>query len=71
MTVDKGLTESNNSAIYQIFNPGLNDGIVEYTNSDGSRFVGFKEFALKIILLSSNPVKVPRLNDVRAIALQI
>lgn len=46
-------------------------GIVEYTNAAGSRMVGYKTFAIKLVLLSSNPVSVPRLNDVRAIALQV
>jgi hypothetical protein len=47
------------------------NGIVEYTNVAGSRFVTFKRYSIKIVLLSSNPVRVPRLNDVRGIALQV
>jgi hypothetical protein len=46
-------------------------GIVEYVNNAGSRFVSFKIYSIKIVLLSSNPVRVPRLNDARGIALQI
>jgi hypothetical protein len=46
-------------------------GVVEYTNSDGARFVGFKTYSVKIVLLSSNKVRVPRLNDVRGLALQV
>lgn len=71
LTVDNGLQASNSASLYYVFNDGGNDGIVEYKNTTGSRFVGYKEFAVKIVLLSSNPVKVPKLNDVRAIALQI
>lgn len=71
MTVDKGLEQTNTAGIYYVFNQGGGDGIVEYQNSSDSRFVGYKEFAIKIILLSSNPINIPRLNDVRAIALQV
>ena len=71
MTLDTGFTQSNSISTYYIFNSGVGDGIVEYENSDSSRFVGFKEFAIKIVLLSSNPIRVPMLEDVRAIALQI
>lgn len=47
-------------------------GIVQYTNNNGEVFFdGFKEYAIKIVLLSENAAVVPRLNDVRAIALQI
>lgn len=71
LTVDKGLEQTNSAAVYYIYPDSPNDGIVEYTNSDDSRFVGYKEFAIKIVLLSSNPVRVPKLQDVRAIALQV
>lgn len=71
LTVDNGLQAANNAALYYVFSNAGNDGIVEYYNSANSRFVGYKEMALKIVLTSSNPVKVPRLNDVRAICLQV
>ena len=48
-----------------------NDGIVEYENTAGSRFIGYKEVALKIVLLSSNAVKVPKVDDIRALCLQV
>jgi len=48
-----------------------NSDILTYSNPTGSKFVGFKIFALKIVLLSSNAVRIPLLNDVRAVALQI
>jgi hypothetical protein len=53
------------------FKNAANQNIVEYSTVSGSRFVGFKTFSIKIVLLSSNPVLVPRLNDLRAIALQV
>jgi hypothetical protein len=71
LTVDKGLEQTNTAAVYYIYPDSPDDGIVEYTNSEGSRFVGFKEFAIKIVLLSNNAVRVPKLQDVRAIALQM
>ena len=71
MTVDKALPSVNNASLYYTYISSGNDGIVEYQNSAGSRFNGYKNFAIKIVLLSSNAVKVPRLQDVRAIALQI
>jgi hypothetical protein len=71
MTIDKGLEQTNTAGVYYVFNQGGGDGVVEYYNSSDSRFIGYKEFAIKIVLLSSNPVNVPRLNDVRAMALQV
>lgn len=47
------------------------DGIVTYTSSDGSVYYGYKTFCIKIVMLSSNPARVPLCNDVRAIALQV
>lgn len=71
MTVDNGLQATNSAAIHYVFASAGNDGIVEYYNSANSRFIGYKEVALKIVLTSTNPVKVPRLDDVRGICLQI
>ena len=62
MIVDNGLESTNTAAVYYVFASGGGDGIVEYENSDGSRFVGYKEVSLKIVLLSSNPVRVYRYN---------
>ena len=50
-------------------NPQL--GAVQYTNSQGIKFTGFKTFAIKIGLLSDNSAIVPRVADLRTIALQI
>lgn len=47
-----------------------NSDVIEYSNASGSRFIGFKTFAIKIVLLSDNGARVPRINDLRAIALQ-
>jgi len=48
-----------------------NSSILTYVNLAGSKFSSFKIFAVKIVLLSSNPVKIPLINDIRAIALQV
>lgn len=47
-----------------------NGGIVEYRNSSKARFVGFKYFAIKIVMTKDSSVKPPRLRDFRVIALQ-
>jgi len=71
LTVDNGLQASNSAAISYVFDDAGNEGIVEYYNADGSRYIGYKEVAFKIVLLSSNPVRIPLLQDIRAICLQI
>jgi hypothetical protein len=48
-----------------------NSSIVEYYDNSSSRWTGYKYFAIKIVLTSTDRVNYPRLNDVRAIALQI
>jgi hypothetical protein len=48
-----------------------NSSIVEYYDNSNSRWTGYKYFAIKIVLTSTDRVNYPRLNDVRAIALQI
>jgi len=45
-------------------------GIIRYARTDGAIFESYKTFSLKIVLLSDNEARVPRLNDVRAICLQ-
>lgn len=48
-----------------------NDGIVQYRNSGGAVFIGYKQFALKFVFTSSEKQRVPRLDDIRGICLQI
>lgn len=47
------------------------NGEIRYTNSQGVTYTGFKRFAIKIVLLSTNTVKPPKVKDLRVIALQI
>lgn len=42
---------------------------VAYTTLDNRRFTGFKTFVVKIAFLSDNPAIVPKIKDMRAIAL--
>jgi hypothetical protein len=44
--------------------------VVEYYNSSGSRMQTFKYFAIKAVMTSEDRVNIPRMNDLRAIALQ-
>lgn len=46
-------------------------GQVRYVNSQGITMTGFKSFQIKIGLLSTNSAIVPRVADLRAVALQI
>jgi len=46
-------------------------GEVQYTNSQSVTFNGYKYFAIKVVLLSSDPAILPRVKDLRAIALQV
>jgi hypothetical protein len=46
------------------------NGEVQYTNSQGIVFTGYKYFAVKIGLLGTNSAVVPRVADLRVLALQ-
>ena len=46
-------------------------GEVQYTNSQGITFTGYKYFQVKIGLRSTNSAIIPRVADLRCIALQI
>lgn len=59
---------ANNSALkaYRL----TNDGIT-YLNSNNNLYSSFKQFQVKIVLQSSDTSKVPLLDDLRALALQL
>ena len=48
-----------------------NSSIVRYYNNDGSYFDGYNTYSIKIILSASQTNIVPRVGDMRAIAVQI
>ena len=45
-------------------------GVIEYRNSAGGRFSGYKYLAIKIVMVNSVSVKPPRITDLRVICLQ-
>ena len=47
------------------------NGIIEYRNTLGARYTGFKYFAIKIVLTHTTSTRPPRIRDFRAIALQM
>jgi len=47
-----------------------NSSILEYRNTSKARFVGFKYFAIKVVLTDTASVNPPRFKDLRVIALQ-
>ena len=47
------------------------NGVLEYRNSARARYVGFKYFAVKIVLVNSTSSNPPRVKDLRALALQV
>lgn len=54
---------------YDIPSTELNGGVFEYT-TDGVTYTGYKTFAVKVVLLSSQTSVVPKCRELRAIALQ-
>lgn len=66
MTVDKPFTYSNTvTPISQVLPSGLT-----YTDANGTTFVKYKAFQIKVVLLGDSGVLYPKINDIRAIALQ-
>jgi hypothetical protein len=48
-----------------------NYGILRYADSNGSVYNSYKTFMIKIVLLSTNGTYVPKVDDLRGIALQV
>lgn len=48
----------------------LSNNVIQYARSDGAIIVGYNTFAYKVVLLSDDTSKVPRLRDIRGIAVQ-
>lgn len=67
MTVETAWSaNSSNQKAYKL----TNDGIT-YLNSNNNLFSSFKQFQVKVILQSSDTSKVPLIDDLRALALQL
>jgi len=48
-----------------------NKNIIQYIDEGGAVYTTYKTFALKIVLISQDRIYVPKIDDVRAIALQV
>ena len=48
---------------------GVDQGYVTYTSTNGQTYTSFSQFAIKVVLVSSDHTYVPFLNDLRCIAL--
>lgn len=55
--------------LYSIPDAYMNNGVFQYL-SDGVTYSSFKQYAVKIGLFASNSARVPRVTDLRTIALQ-
>lgn len=51
------------------YRPSLTDNFVNYTGTNGVVYDTFKTFAIKIVMLTSDPAVVPKVKDLRIIAL--
>ena len=61
-----------NATSQSAFLNGSNSNIVRYSNSSNAYFDTFKQFSIKIVLRTSNGSHIiPRVRDLRAIALQV
>ena len=56
-----------NSGLFANSNP---TNVLQYRNSDNAMFSSFKYYAIKIVMMGSNTQNVPRVRNLRAIALQ-
>lgn len=64
------ILDSSGRAINQYGANTTNSNIFEYRNSAKARFVGFKQFAIKVVLVNTTSANPPRIRELRAIALQ-
>ena len=56
---------------YAAFKYMDNGGIMRYTTTQGAFYDSFKQFAVKIVLTSDSSIVVPKMHDMRSIALQV
>lgn len=65
LTVESAFsTVASSQDVFRVLN-----NTVAYTTPDGRTFQGYKQFAIKIVFLSSNPSFAPKVKDLRGIAL--
>ena len=58
------------SVVVNLSGANNSTGIIEYRNSAGGRFSGYKYLAIKIVMTNTVSVKPPRITDLRVICLQ-
>jgi hypothetical protein len=78
LTIDSTGAFNSSVAIYEsvtqprtAFHNPQNNGKVRYYNSSGSAYDTYRTFAIKTVLLSNTSYNVPRVMDMRAIALSV
>jgi hypothetical protein len=78
LTPDSTYSDSEDATDFQIYDYAIfganltgGSGEVQYTNSEGVTFTGFKYFAIKIVMKTSSGGTLPKVRDLMAIALQL
>jgi len=56
---------------HQAFNNIMNDNVVRYYNSSMMEFDAYNNMQVKVVMLSSVPNKIPRIDDIRAVRVSI
>ena len=65
-------SQTRNNLYEYVFAPGtlgLDQGFVKYTSTNGQNYTSFNQFAIKIILTTTDNTTVPYVNDMRVLAL--
>ena len=58
------------SVVVNLSGANNSTGVIEYRNSAGARFSGYKYLAIKIVMTNTVSVRPPRITDLRVICLQ-
>ena len=69
---DSSYSQLRTDTIEYTYAPGINNtanGYVSYTSTSGQKYTTFSQFAIKIVLTTTDKTAVPFLTDMRAIAL--
>ena len=67
-------SQTRNNLYEYVFAPGtlgLDQGFVKYTSTNGQNYTSFNQFAIKIILTTTDNTTVPYVNDMRVLALPV
>jgi len=62
---------TSNATLLSAYTDSANNNILRYNNSAGATFRGYKSFSLKIVMRATGTNIVPKVKDLRAIALQV